>query len=58
MAVAVKGTDLRVQTLTQVVHILFFDTIHTSPKTHSGFSMSLACHVPFLFPPLRSLRGN
>lgn len=27
-------------------------------KTHSGFSVSLACHVPFLFPPVRSLRGN
>lgn len=27
-------------------------------KPHSGFSMSLACHVAFLFPPLRSLRGN
>lgn len=40
------------------MHILFFDTTHTCAKTHSGFSMSLDCHVAFLCAPLRSLRRN
>lgn len=52
MAVSVKGRDLRVQTLTQVVYILCFDAIHTCAKPHSAFRLSLA--VMFHFSSLLS----
>lgn len=37
---------------------VYFSLIQYTLKTFFGFSVSLACHVPFLFSPLRSLRGN
>lgn len=49
-------------TLTKVVHLLRFDTVHTGAEEKKTlqfrFSAYSACHVPFLLPLLRSLRGN
>lgn len=58
MAVTFWGTYFGVQLSHTLCIYSHFATKPTCTKPHSGFSLSLACHVAFLFPRPRSLRGN